>query len=93
MLKGSHILSVNPGLCVLRLGEVTTDVSSFKSESSFSSLFKRLANCPLQIAFFSVKKTKFERLACCCVLKFCSFSLVFKRALPVVSVLLAVAFS
>ena len=92
MLKGSHILSVNPGLCVLCLGEVPTDVSSFESESSFSSLFKRLANCPLQVAFFSVKKTKFERLTCR-VLKFCSFSLVFKRVLPVVSVFLEVEFS
>ena len=87
MLKGSHILSVNPGLCVLCLGEVPTDLSSFEPESSFSSLFKRLAS------LFSVKKTKFERLVCCCVLKFCSFSLVFKRVLPVVNVFLEVEIS
>lgn len=67
MLKGSHILCEKPVLCALLLCKWPTDFECSIFEPFFSSLFSRFENCPVQVAFLSVKKISLESLSRYCV--------------------------
>ena len=73
MLKGSQSLREKTGDELLSLCETLPDFNCFNFDSSLSSLFKRFANCPLHVAFFSVRKTSLESAASGCAFGLCLF--------------------